>query len=352
VADLRRPILCDEEVPLNSHLQAKMPSSILITGVTGFVGRSLLRFLSVAVPRLMPNVQVFGTSSTTNGHIELETDYPFLKCIKADMLSDLSGLPECDLIFHFASPASAALIESNPLEIFEVLNVGSQNLVKFLRRGHISPRLVLASSGAVYNWSKRNQRVTEDDQSAPLTTSLASCYGEGKRVAEMLLAIGAAQGHFSLTIARMFAFGGLDLPLQTHYALGNFVHDAAMGGPIRIRGNPQTTRSYLAASDMAEWLFSIGVGGRPNATYHVGSEDEITIFELATLVAGIAQDMFGKKVAIETAEDSHKQMSSYYVPSTRKTREELGLSQTVSLHDLVSSMLAHAPINAAHRYGT
>ncbi len=176
-------------------------------------------------------------------------------------------------------------------------------------------------------------RIPEDFSGAPNpldTTSRYAIPGEAKRIAESICGVAAQQFGLQAKIARCFSFVGPGLPLDGKFAAGNFLRDALAGGPINITGDGSAVRSYMYASDLAEWLWMILFQGTTGNAYNVGSEEEITIRNLAKTIAKACN----LPVAIRIMK-RHKQSipAERYVPDTTKIRMELGLRQWVGLKE-------------------
>jgi dTDP-glucose 4,6-dehydratase len=196
-------------------------------------------------------------------------------------------------------------------------------------------RFLLTSSGAVYGKQPANvSHLAEDFAGSPVTSDPRSAYAEGKRAAELLCAIYHCRHSLEAKIARGFTFLGPYLPLDVHFAAGNFLRDRLADGPIRVSGDGTPVRSYLHAADMAIWLWTILVDGQACRPYNVGSEVEITIRDLAFAVAqSVAEVNVGGKAA-------PGQAAQRYVPSTRRAAIELGIEQLIPLPDAIERTLA------------
>ena len=241
-----------------------------------------------------------------------------------------------EFIVHAATEASAKQLAEEPEEMLSTMLAGTARVLEFAKACG-AKKLLLTSSGAVYGTQPRElARVAEDFRQAPDPLLRGSVYGEGKRVSEMLCGL-AASDELAIKIARCFAFVGPHLPLDTHFAAGNFVADALAQRPIHIASDGTAVRSYLYAADLAGWLWHILFRGQTRRAYNVGSEQAVSILELAECAAHLCHPAVR---VLRAAVPKAGAVPARYVPSTERARLELGLAESVSLPEALSRALA------------
>jgi nucleoside-diphosphate-sugar epimerase len=235
-----------------------------------------------------------------------------------------------DMLIHAATDTSMAA-HANPINMFDDIVLGSRRVLDFAVAAGIT-RALLMSSGAVYGSQPAELGHIPDDAAIACKTHLASsAYGEGKRVMEMLGSLYQHQAGIESIVARCFAFVGPGLPLDGHFAIGNFIHDALYADAIRVNGDGSAIRSYLYGADLAVWLLHLLSNGQPGASYNVGSDLEISIRELATLVRNTLAPE--KPIQILNKSSSQDQARNRYVPEIKRAKMELGLDGWTSLED-------------------
>ena len=159
--------------------------------------------------------------------------------------------------FAFVIHAATETVSNDALGIFSTIVDGTRHCLDFAGATGAA-KFLLTSSGAVYGRQPSGMsHIPEDYSGAPAPLHPGSAYGEGKRAAETLCAIYGERRRLECKIARCFAFVGAHLPLDAHFAIGNFIRDAMAGGPIMVHGDGAPMRSYLYAADLAVWLWTI-----------------------------------------------------------------------------------------------
>ena len=240
-------------------------------------------------------------------------------------------------VIHAATDASVALNRAEPLRMLDTITLGTRRTLD-MAVGCGARRFLFTSSGAVYGRQPPElEHVPEDFRGAPDPIDTAAAYGEGKRVAELLCSIYAREKGLGTSIARCFAFIGPHLPLDGSFAAGNFVRDRLHGDVIRIDGDGTPRRSYLYGSDLAAWLWTLLFRGPAGRAYNVGSEDDVSIEELARMVA-VSGDRPPCPVTV-AKQASPGTAAERYVPSTRRISAELGLRPTVDLDESIARTL-------------
>jgi dTDP-glucose 4,6-dehydratase len=194
-------------------------------------------------------------------------------------------------------------------------------------------RVLFCSSGGVYGQPPPNTRFIEESfNGMPDPLVPQNAYSVGKRAAEHLCSLYASQHGLEVVVARCFAFVGRDLPLDVHFAIGNFIRDALYRPAITVSGDGTAVRSYLDQRDLAVWLTAMlerGVAGR---AYNVGSDQAISMADLAQLV----RDALAPEKKVEVLGTSPLDVNRHvYVPSIERARRELGLEVRIPLRQAI-----------------
>src|ERR1017187_2025054 len=97
----------------------------------------------------------------------------------------------------------------------------------------------------------------------------ASAYAQGKRASETMCvqeqqAAVAKGAEFEAKIARCWAFVGPHLPLNAHFAIGNFIGDVLAGRPTSIGADGPARNKDTTAADLAVWLWTILLRAQQN----------------------------------------------------------------------------------------
>ncbi len=301
---------------------------LFVTGGTGLFGIWLLESIAAANARLGCGITAT-VLSRDPGRFRARAPHlaaqPFFHWHAGDVRDFAFPAGAHDCVIHAAASSNAAYQAAQPEDNFDTIVNGTQRALEFGARSGAADFLFV-SSGAVYGRQPPEiARVPESH----LAAELPSAYARGKRAAEQLCERAAQEGGLRPKIARCFAFVGPHLPLDTHFAAGNFLRDALAGRQIVVSGDGTPYRSYLHMADLIVWLMTILVHGTAARSYNVGSDQAISIGELAREISALRDPPLPVRVGRAAAGDPAER----YVPDVNRARSELALEIGIGLHD-------------------
>ena len=317
-----------------ADLEKLQSKSLFITGGTGFFGKWLLAGLHHADAALGLGLKITVLSRNPAAFLRRHPEL-----IELDNLAFVEGHIadfsvenlRPDYILHAAADTTAFTAESDERERSRAIVTGTKRMLELAQKSGVE-RLLNISSGAVYGAAAAKMNGAKEEEFAEARAALP--YGEAKREAERI----CNEATVDFVTARAFAFLGPYLPLDAHFAAGNFLRGALRGGPIMVRGDGTALRSYLHPADLVVWLLRLMVRGQSGRAYNVGSDEAVTTAHLARLVANAAQPAL--EVVIQSVQPQGPQ--NIYLPNISRARNELALGVAIPLADAIARTLTYS----------
>lgn len=313
--------------------------TVLLTGGTGFFGIWMLSALIQIKQVLKGDLRVVVVSRDPERFLQKHPQHLFdqyAEFIHSDVKKlSLSDVQVTHLVHMATTNADETFVGEDQLQKLDLLYLGTRNVLE--QCGASLEKVLFTSSGVAYG-TPPNGLITEDTPSALDTTSTDSALGLGKLNAEYLMAYYADKWKYQYSIARCFSFAGPYLPLDLHYAIGNFISNAIDQQDIVIKGDGKALRSYLYMGDALAWLLRLLDEPR-NQIFNVGSGKSLSMKELAQNVAQVAMHSQSIKVMHQSQEIGNFKRDMY-VPSINKiTTSYPGLKEWTTVEESIRKMI-------------
>jgi nucleoside-diphosphate-sugar epimerase len=308
-------------------------ASLLIIGGSGFFGKSILDAFqrNLLDPWSINSLIIMARhpEELKKNHSQLITSK--VKLLKGDIAS-INELPFADYVIHAAASTDARNYNLAPLKERSNIIRGTLNYCELAKKFNQKSKIVYVSSGAVYGTQPYDLEKIHEDVDFLDAEKLPESkidYAYAKRDSEKAIANLGMSG-LNVSIARCFAFIGPWLPLDQHFAIGNFINDGLNFRSINVNARHKVYRSYMYADDLVEWLMTIAEKSSTSSpVYNVGSDQSILIDELAQKIGAI----FGVNAPLRTHESDY---IDRYVPNIDKAKNELNLVSKYHLDDAIN----------------
>lgn len=310
---------------------------LLLTGCTGFFGAWLLESLLAAVAVRGLDTRVVILTRDPLGFTQRMPHvarHAAVQMHQGDVRDFDPPVGTFTHLLHGATTPSAVLTTGQPRLMLDTILRGTEHALAVAVAQGVRDALFI-SSGAIYGsqpWDL--SALSEDHRFAPDPSDPGASYALGKRLAEHLCAITAQESGMRIRVARCFSFLGPQQALDGHLAAPSFLNDALGGGPIRVQSDGRAVRSWLYGKDLAWWLWTILLEGRPGRAYNVGSDDARSIGDLAGLVSRATGTEVKLAESTLATRPPHR-----YVPDVSRAKNEVGLGVSVSLEAAIQRTL-------------
>jgi UDP-glucose 4-epimerase len=264
-----------------------MAKRVVITGGGGFIGAYLVKRMvadgwNVAVVDNM-------VRGDAGRFAEVADDVELFTCDVRDQDALEKVFAGAEVVMHLAAVNGTENFYTQPELVLEVGMLGALAVTNAARAADV-PDLVFASTAEVY----QTPAVIPTPETIPLmlpdSLNPRYSYGGGKIVSE-LIAFNYGRDHYrKVQIFRPHNIFGPDMGwkhVEPQFIMRALAAQDADDGTFPIQGDGTETRSFLYVDDCVEGILAMYEKGGHREIYHIGSELEITIRELAARIGKI-----------------------------------------------------------------
>ena len=259
----------------------------LVTGGSGFIGAALCADL------LGAGHAVVALDNNSRGRARrltsIANDIEFIQGDVTDPDQVLAASRGIDVVYHLAYINGTRFFYERPDEVLEVGIKGTLNTLEAALAQGVS-RYVLASTSETYNEPLEVPTTEHEPLKIPDVTNPRFSYGGGKIAAELMtLHIGGKRG-LDTVIFRPHNIYGPDMgnehviPELTRRIVWLTEGLSRSSVDLPIQGDGSETRSFCYISDAAQGALIAGQSGQPGEIYHLGTEREISVGDLAVMI--------------------------------------------------------------------
>lgn len=309
-----------------------LKATTLVAGGAGFIGVNLCQ-------RLLQDghevICVDNLSTGTQQHVNQLSKFDKFRFVKHDIVDPMDHLDlKVDRIFNLACPASPPAYQEDPVKTLLTSVVGTRNLLEVALSRHA--RILQASTSEVYGDPMEHPQ-TERYLGNVNTMGPRSCYDEGKRCAETLMADYRRIHQVDTRVARIFNTYGPGMREDDGRVVSNFIMEALQGLDITIYGDGSHTRSMCFVDDLVDGLLRYMNASRPHpGPINLGNPLEISVFGFAHLVIEMTASSSEFAFLEEAKDDPHVRC-----PDILRAKSELGWEPRTNLKDGLKKTIAY-----------
>jgi UDP-glucose 4-epimerase len=271
--------------------------------------------------------------------------HPDLDVVHGSVLDELlvdELVNQCDVIVHLAAAVGVKLIIDQPLRSFTTNIRGSAIVIEAAHR--YRRKILVASTSEIYGKNGVEPLAEDADRHLGATTVARWAYSTAKAVDEILAYSFHRERGLPSIVVRLFNTVGPRQSAAYGMVVPRLVHQALRGEPLTIFGDGHQTRCFCHVGDVVDALLRvIGHPGAVGEVFNVGSQEEISINELAHRILAKTPHAAGiQRIPYEQAYDRGFEDMRRRVPDTTKLRRLTGWDPVRRIDDILDETIAEA----------
>ena len=281
--------------------------SILITGATGLIGKSLCYSLLEYGDRSAcpPMIYILARNKKKAEQI-------FGKYLQYDnfmiILSDIGDFKtihvQIDYIVHAASETSSRFFLTNPVETINTSIEGTKNILDIARENNVSG-VVYLSSMEVYGAPGNEGMISEESGTTTNPFTVRASYSEGKRISETMCVSYYQEYGVPVNALRITQTFGPGITYDDPRLFAELCRCSLEKKNIVLHTRGLTYRAYLYTADAVTAILAVLLHSRKGQVYNASNPNTYcSVFDMANLAANITVPPL--KVLIEEKKNEEK----------------------------------------------
>jgi len=302
---------------------------VVVAGGAGFVGSHVCDALLERGDEVVCVDNLVSGDLRNIAHLDGHPRFTFLL---HDVVEALALDGPVTAVLHMAAAASPADYARIPIATLQAGTAGTERLLQFalLREA----RFLLTSTSEVYGDALVHPQV-ESYWGNVNPIGPRSCYDESKRCAEAFVYAYQRARNADVRVARIFNTYGPRMRVNDGRAVPAFMTAALERRPFPVFGDGSQTRSMCYVDDLVRGLLLL-LDSSWTQPVNLGNPHEVTMLEVATMIAGIAGVSRTFEYLPLPVDDPVRRC-----PDITVAKRELGWEPTVDLDGGLARTLEH-----------
>ena len=307
--------------------------TILITGVTGFIGKQLV--LTLLCMNKVHKLNIHIVAAARNKYKTEKIFKNFLNCenlsfLIQDISEKIDISKNIDFIIHCANPVVSKIFVEQPVETIEAIILGTNNILKLAKEQKVES-VVYLSSMEVYG-TINSQTIKEDTYGYIDPLNVRSSYSEGKRLAETLCVSYKKEYEVPVKIVRLSQIFGAGIDYNDSRVLSQFLRSAIEKKDIVLHTEGKSVLTNCYISDAVNGILTVLLKGLNGECYNLANSNNI--FSIRQIAELIIKNNPSSKLVIQIENTSQYRPDTVLKINTDKIKQ-LGWEAKIGVKEMI-----------------